>query len=64
MYVGVVTILVGWCVLWDSRTLPIYTLVMMCAFYASVILVEEPWAARDFGGQWEAYRARVPRWFI
>src|SRR5215472_7526512 len=27
MYVAVVTILIGWCVLWRSRTLLIYTLV-------------------------------------
>jgi hypothetical protein len=24
--------------------------------------VEEPWAARNFGAEWESYRAKVPRW--
>lgn len=64
MYIGVVTILVGWWVLWDSRTLLLYALVVAVAVHVRVLLAEEPWAARDFGAEWEAYRARVPRWFI
>jgi protein-S-isoprenylcysteine O-methyltransferase Ste14 len=62
MYLGVLTILVGWWLLWDSRTLLIYTLFVACAFYLRVRLVEEPWAVRQFGAEWEAYRAKVPRW--
>ncbi|HEV3181418.1 MAG TPA: isoprenylcysteine carboxylmethyltransferase family protein [Steroidobacteraceae bacterium] len=62
MYIGVVTILIGWCLLWDLRTLLIYTLVAVCAFHLRVLVAEEPWAARKFGAEWEAYRARVPRW--
>ena len=64
MYVGVLTILIGWSILWDSRTLLIYALVVAAAVYVRVLLAEEPWAARNFGAEWEAYRARVPRWFI
>jgi protein-S-isoprenylcysteine O-methyltransferase Ste14 len=64
MYIGVVTILIGWRVLWDSRTLLAYTLVTMAAVHVRVVLAEEPWASRNFGGEWEAYRARVPRWII
>lgn len=64
MYIGVVTILVGWCVLWDSRTLVIYTLLFLGGFHFRVLLFEEPWAARQFGPQWQAYCARVPRWII
>jgi protein-S-isoprenylcysteine O-methyltransferase Ste14 len=64
MYAGVVTILAGWCVLWHSRTLVIYALVVLAAFHLRVLLAEEPWAARTFGAQWQAYRARVPRWLI
>jgi protein-S-isoprenylcysteine O-methyltransferase Ste14 len=64
MYVGVVTILVGWWVLWDSRTLLLYALVVAVAVHVRVLMAEEPWAARDFGAEWEAYRTRVPRWFI
>jgi protein-S-isoprenylcysteine O-methyltransferase Ste14 len=64
MYIAVVTILVGWCTLWASRTLLIYTAVVLCAVYLRVRLAEEPWAARRFGAQWEAYRGCVPRWLI
>jgi protein-S-isoprenylcysteine O-methyltransferase Ste14 len=64
MYVGVVSSLVGWCVLWASRTLMIYTALFICGFHVRVILFEEPWAARKFGAQWHAYRTRVPRWLI
>ena len=64
MYVGVVVILAGWCALWSSRTLIIYTAMFMIGFHLRVLLVEEPWARRRFGGEWDAYRARVPRWVI
>jgi protein-S-isoprenylcysteine O-methyltransferase Ste14 len=64
MYIGVVTILVGWSVLWASRTLVIYTVLFLCGFHIRVLLFEEPWAASKFGAQWQAYRARVPRWMI
>ena len=64
MYVGVVMILIGWSILWDSRTLVLYTLAVAAAVHVRVLLAEEPWAARKFGAEWEAYRARVPRWFI
>jgi protein-S-isoprenylcysteine O-methyltransferase Ste14 len=64
MYVGVLTILVGWCVLWDSRTLMIYAALFAIGFHLRVILFEEPWAARQFGALWGAYRARVSRWLL
>jgi len=64
MYVGVLTILVGWWALWGSRTLLIYAAVVALTFHLRVLLAEEPWAARHFGAEWEAYRARVPRWFL
>jgi protein-S-isoprenylcysteine O-methyltransferase Ste14 len=64
MYIAVGAILVGWCTLWASHTLIIYTAVVLCAVYLRVRLAEEPWAARRFGAQWEAYRECVPRWLI
>jgi protein-S-isoprenylcysteine O-methyltransferase Ste14 len=64
MYIGVVAILLGWCALWDSRTLIVYSALCAIGFHLRVILFEEPWAARRFGAEWEAYRARVSRWLI
>jgi protein-S-isoprenylcysteine O-methyltransferase Ste14 len=62
MYIGVITILLGWWLLWHSRALLDYTLVVAGAVYLRVRLVEEHWAARNFGAEWDAYRSRVPRW--
>jgi protein-S-isoprenylcysteine O-methyltransferase Ste14 len=62
MYIAVVTILIGWCLLWDSRTLIFYTLCFAIGFHLRVLLFEEPWAARQFGAEWQSYRARVSRW--
>src|SRR5215469_3887337 len=62
MYIGVLTILLGWCVLWHSRTLLKYTLIVAAAVWLRVLVAEEPWAARNFGAEWEAYRTNVPRW--
>ena len=64
MYLGVATILFGWCLLWNLRTLIYYALVTATVFHLRVLLFEEPWAARTFGEQWQAYRARVPRWIV
>jgi protein-S-isoprenylcysteine O-methyltransferase Ste14 len=62
MYLGVLTILAGWCTLWSLRALIIYSVIAMIAVHLRVLLFEEPWAARRFGAEWDAYRARVPRW--
>jgi protein-S-isoprenylcysteine O-methyltransferase Ste14 len=64
MYIGIVTILTGWCVLWDSRTLIVYTVFFLCGFHLRVLWFEEPWAARKFGAQWQEYRVRIPRWLF
>ena len=53
-----------WSVLWASRTLIIYSVSFAIGFHLRVVLYEEPWASRRFGAQWDAYRARVPRWII
>lgn len=64
MYLGVDLILVGWCALWSSCALIIYAALFMIGFHLRVLLVEEPWARRRFGTEWDAYQARVPRWLI
>jgi protein-S-isoprenylcysteine O-methyltransferase Ste14 len=64
MYIGVVTILVGWYALWALSALLIYTLCFAIGFHVRVLLFEEPWAARQFGVDWVAYRDRVPRWLM
>lgn len=64
MYVAVATVLVGWAVVFGSTSLSIYALLVTVAFNLRVRLAEEPWAARRFGEEWIAYRARTPRWLF
>ena len=62
MYVGVIVILWGWAVGFHSAALAFYALALMIGFHLRVVLAEEPWAARDFGDGWNAYKSRVRRW--
>ena len=64
MYLGVLTILLGWTLLFMSRTLLIYEVAIAAMFHLRVILGEEPWLARTHGEKWIAYKAQVPRWFL
>jgi len=64
MYLAVLAVLSGWAVLFGSTTLAIYAACVAVAFELRVILFEEPWAARTFGGDWQEYRSRVPRWLL
>lgn len=64
MYIAVLAVLLGWAALFRSRTLLFYALAVATAVHFRVLLAEEPWARRTFGAEWEAYRARVPRWFL
>ena len=64
MYVAVILILLGWAISFASRGLLFYSLMVAGAFHLRVTLAEEPWLARQFGGDWEEYRSRVPRWLF
>jgi protein-S-isoprenylcysteine O-methyltransferase Ste14 len=64
MYVCVALVLLGWCTLWDSPGLDIYAVVTLCVLFVRVLALEEKWVARQFGAQWETYRARTPRWLV
>jgi protein-S-isoprenylcysteine O-methyltransferase Ste14 len=62
MYVGVALILMGWAILFWSLLLIAYGVLVLSGFHIRVIVGEEPWLARTYGAQWEAYRSKVPRW--
>ena len=63
MYVGVASILVGEAVLFQSRRLLAYALVVGLLFHAFVLLYEEPTLRQKFGPSYEEYLKAVPRWF-
>ncbi|MBI2089562.1 MAG: isoprenylcysteine carboxylmethyltransferase family protein, partial [Deltaproteobacteria bacterium] len=62
MYVGVLTILLGWTVLFNALGLLIYALCAGLGFHLFVVFYEEPHLQKLFGGSYEEYRTRVGRW--
>lgn len=64
MYVAVTAMLIGWALSFESGVLCIYAGIVALAFHLRVVFGEEPVLARQFGAQWQEYRARVPRWLL
>ena len=62
MYIGVVTLVLGWAVLLASPVLSLYTVVLFVGFHIRVIVYEEPILSSRFGADWTHYRANVNRW--
>jgi len=62
MYVGVLTVILGWAVLFRAGHLVLYALVVGSCFQLFIVFYEERFLAREFGQQYENYRARVNRW--
>ena len=62
MYVGVLCIVAGWALGFQSIPLALYVVSLAILFHVRVILAEEPFLARTHGAAWEQYAARVPRW--
>jgi protein-S-isoprenylcysteine O-methyltransferase Ste14 len=62
MYIAVITVLIGWAVMFQTVALVVYAVAVTIAFHLRVVFAEEPWLARTHGTQWEEYRSRVPRW--
>lgn len=64
MYVAVSTMLIGWALSFESRSIAWFTGIMILAYYLRVVWGEEPWLAQKHGAAWEEYKARVPRWLL
>jgi len=62
MYVGVLTLVLGWSLLFGSTRLAAYVVVLAIAFHLRTILYEEPRLTASFGPEFERYCASVPRW--
>ena len=63
MYVGVVAAILGQALLFGSLVLLEYAALVWLAFFAFVVLYEEPTLYRRFGPAYEDYRAHVRRWW-
>ena len=63
MYIGVMMILIGEAIFFQSKNLWIYLLFIFLAFNLFVLLVEEPRFRKDFGKDYYKYCKEVRRWF-
>lgn len=62
MYVGVLSIILGWAMLFQAADVLLYGACVALVVHLFVLLYEEPHLARVFGQQYEEYRVRVGRW--
>lgn len=62
MYVGVLLILIGETVVFQSIVLLAYAALVWLAVHLFVIFREEPQLRKKFGAQYEEYCRAVPRW--
>ncbi|MBK6482341.1 MAG: isoprenylcysteine carboxylmethyltransferase family protein [Chitinophagaceae bacterium] len=62
MYVGVLMILIGEAVYFQSAYLSAYTVIIFLAFNVFIRLHEEPRLLRDFGVEYQQYCKKVRRW--
>lgn len=62
MYVGVLTVILAWTVLFRMAGLALYALVVGLCFHLFILLYEEPHLERQFGRQYSMYKAGVGRW--
>jgi protein-S-isoprenylcysteine O-methyltransferase Ste14 len=62
MYVGVLTMIYSWAILYQSIAVAVYGIVVACCFYSFVVFFEEPILSKRFGSDYEQYCAEVPRW--
>ncbi len=62
MYVGVVTSLVGEAILFESRVMVVYLILVWLAAHLFVCFHEEPTLARRYGELYVRFKRHVPRW--
>lgn len=62
MYLGVLCIILGQALLFESRHIALYALIVWLIAHFFVLFYEEPTLQRQFGAEYDAYHDRVPRW--
>lgn len=62
MYVGVLTLILGWVVLFGAFRLLVYAACVWSCFHLFILYYEEPHLRKTFGESYESYTARVGRW--
>lgn len=62
MYVGVLCILIGELISFPNLTMLVYVFGVFIAFHTFIVFFEEPRLQRQFGAEYDRYRAHVHRW--
>ena len=62
MYTGVALVIGGQAWLFHSRHIAIYMVCMLLTAHLFVLFYEEPTLRKQFGEEYDRYRASVPRW--
>jgi protein-S-isoprenylcysteine O-methyltransferase Ste14 len=63
MYIGVALVIGGQAWLFHSLDIAIYVVCMLLVVNMFVLFYEEPTLHKQFGEEYDRYRASVPRWF-
>ena len=64
IYVGILIILMGEAVVFNSLALFAYAVFIFCLFHIFIVVYEEPHLHKLFGKEYEKYQNAVPRWII
>ena len=62
MYLGVLTVILAWAVLFQTVGLVVYAIIVATGFHTFVLFYEEPHLKREFGSEYSVYTAKVGRW--
>lgn len=62
MYVAVLTVILGQSLLLGSARVLVYASILWLVFHLFVLVYEEPALRRAYGGEYEQFCAKVPRW--
>ncbi|MCX6030019.1 MAG: isoprenylcysteine carboxylmethyltransferase family protein [Chloroflexi bacterium] len=62
MYIGVLSVVLGWTALFATGALLIYAAVVAIVVHTFVVRYEEPKLRALFGTEYDAYAAQVDRW--
>ena len=63
MYLGVLNIVLGLSIFFESKTILIYSVILGVFFHLVIILLEEPHLKAKFGQEYETYFEQTNRWF-
>ena len=64
LYVGNILILIGLLLIWNSPVAYLIGVPFFLIGYVAIVAAEEAFLRRKFGSQYDAYAARVPRWWV